>query len=249
MKIYDVSTFKTVHTLDFPNGVLSLGVSKNDDTLVAGLVDGLVSISRREDDVEKKPIKKKLTPYHYVSNTHLTTVDTLVKEAVHEKETKYDHHLRKFRFSKALESVLTPYVSNKNPQITVTLLQELIRRRALGKAFKGRDSKSLIQIIRFFIRNITDPRFTRVLVDAAGIFLDNYAEHINSLPANVRKLIVELSNVLKQETELLNELAELQGMMQMLLATQITIDDQNTLDKNDLLPSAGAQKNFVLTIS
>lgn len=67
VKIYDVNTFQVVHTLDFPNSVLSLGVSKNDDTLVAGLVDGLVSVHRREEDT--KPVsKQKKVPFAYTQN-------------------------------------------------------------------------------------------------------------------------------------------------------------------------------------
>ncbi|KAG5892648.1 hypothetical protein JTB14_025443 [Gonioctena quinquepunctata] len=250
VKIYDVATFKTVHTLDFPNSILSLGVSKNDDTVVAGLVDGLVSVSRRDEKEEKKP-QKKMASYQYVSNTHPVSVDTIVADQTNEKETKYDHHLRKFEFSKALDSVLLPYVANKNPQITISVVQELIRRRALHKAFQGREKKSLTQILRFFIRNITDYRFTRVLIDAANIFIDTYEESITLLPPEVGKLFVDLAQVLKQESEVSDGLASLQGMMNMLLASQVTVDETSEYGKkgHNLLPSAEAQKKLVLTIS
>nr|XP_023025430.1 U3 small nucleolar RNA-associated protein 15 homolog [Leptinotarsa decemlineata] len=250
VKIYDVATFKTVHTLDFPNSILSLGVSKNDDTVVAGLVDGMVSVSRREEKEVKKP-QKKMASYQYVSNTHPVSVDTIVADQTNDIETKYDHHLRKFEFSKALDSVLLPYVATKNPQITVSLMQELIRRKALHKAYKGRDKKSLTQILRFFIRNIADHRFTRVLIDAANIFLDTYEDSISVLPPEVGKLFVDLTQVIKQELEVLDSLASLQGMMSMLLASQVTVDETSEFNKkgHNLLPSADAQKNLVLTIS
>ncbi|CAH1155239.1 unnamed protein product [Phaedon cochleariae] len=250
VKIYDLATFKPVHTLNFPNSVLSLGVSKNDDTLVAGLVDGLVSVSRREEKKEEER-QKKMASYHYVSNAHPASVDTIVSELKHEKEAKYDHHLRKFEFSKALDSVLLPYVANKNPQITVSLMQELMRRKALQKAFQGRDKKSLTLILRFFIRNITDYRFTRVIIDAANILLDTYEDNIAMLPVEVGKLFVDLGQVIKQESELADSLAGLQGMMNMLMASQVTVDDRIVCDKkgHQLKPSADAQKNFVLTIA
>ncbi|VEN49344.1 unnamed protein product [Callosobruchus maculatus] len=249
VKVYDISTFKPVHTFDFPNAVLSLGVSKNDDTLVAGLVDGLVSISRREERVEKAP-QKNIKSFRHTSVTQPLNVDTIVPELKHEKETKYDHHLRKFEYAKALDVVLLPYVANKNPQVTVSVMQELIRRRALHKAFKGRDKKSLAQILRFFIRNISDYRFTRVLIDAANIFIDTYEDDILTLPHEIGKLFKDLSQVLQQESELVNELAALQGMMVMLLSSQVTADEQiGDRKKHNLLPSEDAQKNFVLTIS
>lgn len=250
VKIYDIATFKTIHTLDFPNAILSLGVSKNDDTLVAGLVDGLVSISRREDEGEKKT-EKKVSAYQFASHSHSATIDTIVPELKHDTEAKYDHHLRKFEYSKALKCVLAPYVVNKNPHVTVSVLQELIRRRALHKAYQGSDTKFLTQILKFFIRNIADYRFTRVLIDAANIFIDTFEDSIMSLPHEVGKLLVDLVHLLNQEMELSNDLAELQGMMSMLLASQVTTEeiDRSNLDANHLMPSADAQKNLVVTLS
>ncbi|KAJ8920421.1 hypothetical protein NQ315_005287 [Exocentrus adspersus] len=246
VKVYDVTTFKTVHTLDFPNGILSLGVSKNDDTLVTGLVDGLVSISRREE--EKKP-EKKISSYRFASNTHSATLDAIIPELAHDKETKYDHHLRKFEYSKALACVLVPYVANKNPQVTVSVIQELIRRKALHKAYRGQDKKNLMRILQFFVRNIADYRFTRVLIDAANIFIDTYEDSITALPPEIGKLFVDLVQLLNQETELSDDLAELQGMMSMLLACQITTEGLDQSNVNDLKPSADAQKNLVVTLS
>nr|CAH7759319.1 unnamed protein product [Callosobruchus chinensis] len=221
-----------------------LRVSKNDDTLVAGLVDGLVSISRREERVEKAP-QKKIKSFRHTSISQPLNVDTIVPELTHEKETKYDHHLRKFEYSKALDTVLLPYVANKNPQVTVSVMQELIRRRALHKAFKGREKKSLTQILRFLYE-----MFTRVLVDAANIFIDTYEDDILTLPHEIGKLFIDLSQVLKQECELVDELAALQGMMVMLLSSQVTADEPiGDSKRHNLLPSEDAQKNFVLTIS
>ncbi|CAG9861017.1 unnamed protein product [Phyllotreta striolata] len=250
VKIYDISTFKTVHTIDYPNAILSMGISKNDDTLVVGLVDGLVSISRREEEKETKP-NKKAPSYQYISGIHKPSVDTVVNEVKHEKERKFDHHLRKFEFSKALNSVLVPYVANKNPQITVSLMQELMRRKALEKAYQGRDKKTLMQILKFFIKNITDYRFTRIIIDAANVFLNTYEDSINVLPPEVAKLCMELSQVLKQEAQLLNNLAAVQGMMSMLLASQVSnAEDTITSERgHNLVPSKDAQKNFVLTVS
>lgn len=251
VKVYDVATFQNVHTIDFPNAVLSLGVSKNDDTLVAGLVDGLVSISRREEEEKDKKPQKKLKSFKYASRIHSACVDTFVQDEIREKETKYDHHLRKFEYSKALDSVLLPYVANKTPQVTVSLMRELIRRRALHRAFQGRDKKSLLHILRFFIRNISDYRFTRILINAANIFIDTYEDKIIDFPAELGKLFVDLGNVLNQEMEIASDLAEIEGMMNMLLASQVTVDELDESNKKGhaLVPSADAQQNLVLTIS
>jgi len=60
VKIFDVSTFKVVHTLDFPNSILSLGVSQDDSTVAAGLVDGVIAVQRRMEDTQPKKSHQKI---------------------------------------------------------------------------------------------------------------------------------------------------------------------------------------------
>ncbi|RZC43218.1 U3 small nucleolar RNA-associated protein 15 -like protein, partial [Asbolus verrucosus] len=218
VKIYDINTFKVVHTLDYPNAVLSLGVSKNDDTIVAGLVDGLVAISRREEEEKTKQVEKKAISFQHATNLHQPVVDVIVPQFDQEKETKYDKCLRKFEYSKALDCVLVSYVANKTPQVTVSVIQELIKRRALQKAFIGRNAKSVIQILRFFIRNVTETRFTKILIDAANIFIDTYEESPVLMDSEVRNLLINLTQLLREEVELADEMVALQGAMRMLLA-------------------------------
>lgn len=43
------------------------------------------------------------------------------------KEHKHDAHLRKFEYSKALDSVMVSVIINRTPHVTVALFQELIR--------------------------------------------------------------------------------------------------------------------------
>lgn len=252
VKVYDINTFKVVHTLDYPNAVLSLGVSKDNDTVVAGLVDGLVCVSRREEkQISKISKEKKIASYKYSAHTHVNTVDIIVSEQTIEKQAKVDHCLRKFRYSKALDNALLPYVANKSPQITVSVMQELIRRRALDKAFRGRDSKSILQILRFLLRNITDYRFTRVLIDVFNIFLDVYEDTIHLMPTEVSTTLQNISKLLQQEVELATELAALQGSMSMLLVGG-SIVNQDVFTKNvphNLIPSADAQQNFVVNLT
>ncbi|CAH0553661.1 unnamed protein product [Brassicogethes aeneus] len=250
VKIYDTSSFKVVHTLDFPNSVLSLGVSKNDDTVVAGLVDGLVSISRREEEPLDKKTEKKISSYRYASQTH-TNVDTIISEVHHEKQAKYDNHLRKFEYSKALDCVLLRYVANKTPQVTVSLMQELLRRRALDKAFQGRDNKTITQVLRFLIKNLPDIRFTRILIDVANIFFDVFENRICDLPPETLKLVVNLNVLLQQELDLYKDLTNLEGAMHLLLAASGASEEvvEDSLKSQKLLPSIDAQKNMVVNLT
>lgn len=227
VKIFDISTFKVVHTLDFPNAILSLGVSPDDSTVAAGLVDGVIAVQRRTEEPEQKKVPKKL-PYQYAANEVPSSVDEVVPELKHDKEAKYDHFLRKFEYSKALAAALLPYVASKHPERTIAVLRELQKRKALGKALKERDPKIIKQLVRFLTRYITDLRFTKLLIEIADEFLDIISDCIGLLPTDIGVLLVQLHQVLKQEDELSKELTIVQGMMQTLLASQVSIESDNS---------------------
>lgn len=202
VKVYDAGTFKTVHTLDYPNAVLSLGISVSkminvtlkrrtrylahvhcslsffpffqvdDETIVAGMVDGLISIRRREDDTKEIEVKRKRVPYrHSGQNLHTASIDVVVPEENRKLMGKYDLCLKKFQYSKALDCVMVTYVVNKLPHVTVALMQELIRRQGLRQALAGRDGKALVNILKFLIRHIGSIRFGRVLLHVANVLM------------------------------------------------------------------------------
>lgn len=130
VKVYDIVNYGVVHTFDFPNAVLSLGVSANDEALVAGMVDGLISIQRMEHDSDsqpKVPKSKRIVPVDSVK------IDQVVPDYDRSLEAKYDKFLRKYEYVAALNAVLLPYVVNKNPHVTVSVMQELIRRKGLAR--------------------------------------------------------------------------------------------------------------------
>ncbi|KAK9884465.1 hypothetical protein WA026_007308 [Henosepilachna vigintioctopunctata] len=253
VKVYDLSNFRVVHTMDFPNSVLSLSISRNDDTLVAGLVDGVVSIHRRQEDKNDAKIEKKIS-FKYRANSEAVslTVDHFVPENKLGAEAKHDKCLRKFQHSKALEHVLLNYVMNKHPETTVSVIQELVKRKSFDKAIRGKDNKFVSKLMQFFIRNITNYRFTSVLIDAIHIFLNEYEDTIFIMPPETVKQFLRLTQLLEEEIDLGNDLAALQGAMYMLMSSSTTAekvdvheDKKNTL----LLPSEDAQKNLVVNIA
>lgn len=136
------------------------------------MVDGLISVKRREEDVKDVKIKhKKMSYRHAGGNLHVPSVNVVVQQEVKEVMSKHDTCLRKFQYSKALDCVMTNYVVNKTPHITVALMQELIRREGLNRALAGRDGKSLVNIIKFLNKYIGSIRFGRVLLRVANILL------------------------------------------------------------------------------
>ncbi|KAF5270354.1 hypothetical protein FQR65_LT05542 [Abscondita terminalis] len=249
VKVYDVSTFQVVHTMDYPNAILSLGVSKNDDTIVAGLVDGLICVSRKEEQKITKREKEKIASFQYLSNSHKNSVDVVVPEFIKQEQSKIDKCLRKFCYSKALDYAMLPYVTKKFPQKTVSVMQELIRRRALDRTFRGRDSKFILQVLRFLRKNIVDYRFTLVLIDVLDIFLDVYEDSFHLMSTEIQTSLQSLMLTVDKEVQLGNQLIELQGSVHMLLAGATISNQHISSGPHNLIPSLDAQKNFVVNLT
>lgn len=96
--------------------------------MIAGMVDGLVSITRREEKTRPTNKEQKKVSYRYAPDGfQATSVDLIISEEKMEVMSKHDTCLRKFEHSKALDCVIMPYVTNKKPAVTVGVLQELIR--------------------------------------------------------------------------------------------------------------------------
>ena len=106
---------------------------RDDETLAVGTVDGMVSVRRREiedkDNENIKPKKKSKGSYRYFSDKYIPShkFDVVVRHELNQVQSKHDTCLLKFQYSKSLDCVLVPYITNKNPHVTVSLLQELIR--------------------------------------------------------------------------------------------------------------------------
>merc|ERR1711976_707692 len=71
VKIYDVSTYQVVNTLDFPSAILSLAIAPDDSLVTVGMVDGLLSIQKRgqevkdEEQAARAKSRKKKAAYQY----------------------------------------------------------------------------------------------------------------------------------------------------------------------------------------
>jgi U3 small nucleolar RNA-associated protein 15 len=60
--------------------------------------------------------------------------------------------LKKFNATKALDAALEFPVRGKTPQVTISVMQELIRRGNIQAALAGKDEKSLSVLVKFIQR-------------------------------------------------------------------------------------------------
>lgn len=253
VKIYDIASYQTVHSLDFPNAVLSLGIAPNDETLAVGMVDGLVSIQRMDtsEDSSTTIQSKRQIPANITS-----VADEMIEDFQKKTEAKYDKWLRKYEYTKALDEVLLPYVVNKSPHVTVSLMQELIRRKGLERALAGRTHKSLSSIIQFLIRYIGDHRFTRILIDVANILLNVYEADFRQFTGEIGKQFLNLSKKLHKEEQLTLDFLKFHGALEFIMAGASVADTQSDqIDfttkpdaSNQMKPSDYAKQKFIVDV-
>lgn len=249
IKIYDIATYQPVHNIDLSSPVLSMGISPHDSTLVAGMVDGLVSIYRRDAEVEteEKSIKKKkevIQPNQsFYDNTKF---DVVVEEREKEFNRKYDNYFRSYDYCKVLDFALN---SATPAHKTVALIQELIRRRGLRRALANRSNIFLSKFLTFISKYIDDIRFSQVLINATSAFLAEYENKHEEFTAFLRKKIIELSSKLIMAEKLTYSCLKLQGSLELLMAaSSISSKEIEIPQLEKLQPSKRANRQAVINV-
>lgn len=250
VKIYDISTFKIVHSIDFPNAVLSMAVSEHDDVLAAGMIDGVISIRKREQPNRRLREKKglfKFAPDHITPKDVNGTIDMIVSDRKAETEPESDKFLKKMQFGKALHSVLKTFTATKFPEKTVAVMQELLRRKVLYIAIFDLDEKRIGALLRFFVQNLGETRFTRSIIDAANVFIDVYENQVQFFSERNLWLFESLQKELKEEIEVCKRVSELEGAISLLLAgAQISSNLPTEIDT--FAPSTKALEEIVIDV-
>lgn len=83
----------------------------------------------------------------------------------------FEQHLKKFEYRQALNAAL----NSSNPEIVLSLFEELVERDALHTALGNREEDELIKLMDFLIWKLPDHRYAQVLLEVARLTLDMYA--------------------------------------------------------------------------
>ena len=95
------------------------------------------------------------------------------------KLNKYNHALKQFRYSEALDEVL----STRHPKNIAGVLEELGKRRGLRHALSNRDEETLEPLLRYVTRYIKKPDYTSILVGVAHLLIDIYGDVVGESEA------------------------------------------------------------------
>ncbi|XP_050679298.1 U3 small nucleolar RNA-associated protein 15 homolog [Leptidea sinapis] len=252
VKILDLTSFKVVHNIDFPNAILSMDISAHDDVLAVGMIDGVISIRKREQPVKSSNDKKglfKFAPDHITDVVAVDTKQPKYKDKNEEFEREYDKCLRKMEFTKALNIVLKSYVATKYPERTIATIQEMLRRKVLHVAMDGLPEKNVKDLLKFFSRNLGVTRFTRTVIDAANVFVDVFENKISFFSEEIICLYIVLQEEIKSEINVCKQISELEGAIGLLLSAAQTSNIRDSIENSDILaPSSKAQREIVIDV-
>jgi len=231
VKVYDVSSYKVVHTMRYPAPLLCLAISPDETHILGGMSDGTLSVRRRQPkgaEVQEQikssenymdipgdlnPVARRSLPKATRDAGELRMVTQPVK-----KLKGYDKLLKAFKYSAALDTVLK---KNVPPAITFSLIQELIHRDGLRIALAGRDDVLLEPILRLLLKYVADPRFGVMVADIAGVVIDMYRPVIGQAPL-IDGLFLRLRKKVVAEIRFQEEIMKVKGALTMILSSAIT---------------------------
>ncbi|KDR83698.1 hypothetical protein GALMADRAFT_133119 [Galerina marginata CBS 339.88] len=234
VKVYDVSTYKVVHTMRYPAPLLCLAISPDETHILGGMSDGTLSVRRRDpkasETSQEEPDRHGVFAIFDDINVSQGTLlqkrqakvpsdheEHRLEAQTSRKSKEYDKLLKNFRYSAALDSVLR---KNVPPTTTFSLIQELIHRDGLRIALAGRDDVLLEPILRLLLKYVVDPRFGELAADITGIVLDMYTPVIGQAPL-VDALFLRLRKKVAGELRFQEEIIKTKGALMMVLSSTI----------------------------
>lgn len=212
--------FETVFGWKYGGPVLSAAMSPDQRQLAAGLTTGLLSVRTRKKKKENLQEKKERTlnqqnilrgsEYHGEHEQQVLRVmqKPRIKPKLCEKLVK------SFRWSDALDAALRPGVSVEQTQ---AVLEDLRARGKIQVSLYDRDVSGLEPVLKWCIKQLSDPRHVDVASDWIVALVDMHQETVEESPA-LASLVGHLTKVLKEQVENAEEAQLLEGMIELLIA-------------------------------
>ena len=190
---FSITNEKVVYTVKLPSEILSFDISSNGENYAIGLLNGTLLVRSRKftkEDEEQEDLNPEEMINKVLSKDHLAqtskgykyfyrgqyvkqedTDDIISKSRKKINLQKYEKYLKKFQYKNALDAAL----EKNDPDVIVSLIEELIQRSSLEIALSNRSEDELILFLNFLIWKISDYRFADLLVEVAKILIDMYS--------------------------------------------------------------------------
>ena len=222
VKIYSTSDFTVKKSTKFVSPVHSLGVSANASVLAVGMSDGTLSIRSRlttltTKKTEQEQILRNGTSKYFLRGSISTPADIVIPHEKKQKLKTHDKLLKKFEYKKCLDHILT---TNKTALLIYTVMKEMHSRCALEIALANRDEHSLEPILRYLLKYVTYPKFSRFLVHVTEKVLDLYSSLI-SKSVLLEDLVEKLRMKIREEIQVQKQVSSVLGMLDLIFSASI----------------------------
>ena len=211
--ITDESELSVAYKIKVPSEIFALDISADGNHFSMGLSDGSLVIKskmlepleevktdeqRLFDQFEPKMISTSKNYKYFYRGQYLVTADpddiqapmTGNKRRKRVKLQAYEQHLKRFEYRQALNAAL----ESRNPEVILSLIEELVERDALYNGLGGRSEDELVKLLDFLIWKMPDHRFAPVLLEVARITLDMYAGVVGLSDRYDNKLFNQLTH-------------------------------------------------------
>lgn len=118
-----------------------------------------------------------------------------------------------YRYQETLDNAL----ATRNPVVVVTVLEELATRQGLTIALSGRDETTLEPLLSFICRYLSNPRYTKLLVDVSHHVLDLYGGVVGQSDS-IDELFHKLATHARSEVTYQREINRVMGAIDCLVA-------------------------------
>ena len=208
--ITDANELSVAYKIKVPSEIFALDFSSDGNHFSMGLSDGSLLIKskmlepaeevktdeqRMFDQFEPTMISTSKNYKYFYRGQYLVTADPddIKAPASRRKRGKlqaYEQHLKKFEYRLALNAAL----ESRNPEVVLSLIEELVERDALYIAVGNRDEDGLVKLMDFLIWKLPDHRYSSVLLEVARIVLDMYAGVVGLSDRYDNKLFNQLAH-------------------------------------------------------
>ncbi|KAK4113463.1 WD40 repeat-like protein [Canariomyces notabilis] len=150
-------------------------------------------------------------------DTVIPTADTITGGRRRRVKLKpWQRNFRQGRYAAALDEVIDMSSAEYQPVTALTVLVALRHRSALREALEGRDEITVLPLLRWVAKYMSDPRYLSICVDVAFHLLDLYSEHVSGsdeLAAQFQALLGKVS----REVEKAQMAIQTNGMVESLM--------------------------------
>jgi U3 small nucleolar RNA-associated protein 15 len=242
IKFYNISTLQNTYGLKIGVPLTAISTNPNDNTkLIIGTSEGnLITRTRQgksngslgrnstDEDINEEEHQDSQQQLNGRGGNDVSKNVQVSNNVVETEKTKtrlrpYEVMLKKFNYQQALDAAL----KTRNPLVVVAVLEELSRRSGLTIALSGRDEVTLEPILAFIARYITQPRFTRLIIQVAHRILDLYSSILGHSDV-IDEIFLKLKNNIKSEMvfhrSIMSVMGSLEGIISNSEINQSSVD-------------------------